>query len=130
MNDRPEVTITPPVPGVAPPRVTDEQRIAVCETVLGGTDMGACICLLLPCGAALTMIAKRQPTESPPTPAEMVQMLTALYMQIGEAIKLHDCDASASEIKQRDVIFEVDEHGTSSELTREEFEARRRKAAH
>lgn len=120
--------LVPPVPGVAPPRITDEQRIAVCETVLGGTDMGACICLLLPCGAALTMIAKRQPTESPPTPAEMVQVLTALYMQLNEAIKRHDCDDT--DIKQRDVIFEVDEHGASSELSREEFEARRRKATH
>lgn len=125
-NDKP--TLVPPVPGVAPPRITDEQRIDVCKAVLDGSDMGACVCLLLPCGAALTLIAKRQPTEHPPTPPEMVQMLTALYMQLNEAIKRHDCDDS--DIKQRDVIFEVDEHGASSELSREEFEARRRKATH
>lgn len=120
--------LVPPVPGVAPPRITDEQRIDVCKAVLDGSDMGACVCLLLPCGAALTLIAKRQPTEHPPTPPEMVQMLNALYMQLNEAIKRHDCDDT--DIKQRDVIFEVDEHGASSELSREEFEARRRKATH
>ena len=120
--------LDPPVPGSPPPAVTTDERIAVCKALLNGTDMGAAVSVRLPCGAAITLIGKHMPEHHHFTPDEVLAMLGNLYTALGKQIEAHDCDAGQHEAE---TLYKIDgPKGTIEELSREEFEAMRRKAAH
>lgn len=117
-----------PIPGVAPPNVTDAERIACSDVLLKGTDFGAAVSIILDCGSTITVIGRRLPTGILPSPEDVAQAMGQIYGQLAKLIENHDF---ASTMSVGNVVCTVD-HATGAveTETREEFDAKQRKAAH